>query len=385
MNQGLAATNAVSGKPPTKRPTAGQFGLGATAAVLAVGIFAIDLLLPLGAAGGVPYVALVLLGWWFESPRYIILLGAISTVLTILGFFYSPPGGIEWMIVTNRALALFAIWITVILLGRAKAADDRVKAANEVLEHRVEARTAELRDNQAALVRAERLAAMGQLTGTVAHELRNPLGAVATSIAVIASKSKDAELDIERALGRADRGVKRCETIITELLDFARARGHQPQPIVLDSWLDSVLDEITIPGNILLRRDLKTGETVIDIDPESLRRAIINLTDNACQAMTIEGDVQGATADCRLTVACQPNGDVVEVSFADNGPGIPADALPLVLEPLFSTKAFGTGLGLPTVQRIVEEHGGSLRVDSTPGQGTQVTLRLPTRAKAKSA
>ncbi|MCK4867776.1 MAG: two-component sensor histidine kinase, partial [Alphaproteobacteria bacterium] len=78
-------------------------------------------------------------------------------------------------------------------------------------------------------------------------------------------------------------------------------------------------------------------------------------------------------------------GDVVEVSFADNGPGIPADALPLVLEPLFSTKAFGTGLGLPTVQRIVEEHGGSLRVDSTPGQGTQVTLRLPTRAKAKSA
>ena len=76
-------------------------------------------------------------------------------------------------------------------------------------------------------------------------------------------------------------------------------------------------------------------------------------------------------------MASLPNGDGVEISFADNGPGIPANILPHVTEPLFSTKTFGTGLGLPTVQHIVEEHGGSLRIDSTPGQGTQVILRLP--------
>lgn len=281
------------------------------------------------------------------------------------------------MVITNRALALFAVWITVVLLGMAKAADERVKAANEVLESRVEARTAELRDNQAALVRSERLAALGQLTGTVAHELRNPLGAVSTSIAVIAQKSRDADLDVESALARVDRGIKRCDTIITELLDFARARGHQPQPIVLDNWLANVLSKTTIPENIVLGRDLETGGEIIDIDPESLRRAVINLVDNACQAMTNNGNEQNATAEHRVTVASQPNSEGVEVSFTDNGPGIPADILPHIMEPLFSTRTFGTGLGLPTVQRIVEEHGGRLKIDSEPGQGTRVILHLP--------
>ena len=97
-----------------------QIGLFATAIWLAAAIFALDLALPLGVAGGVPYVALVLLGWWLDRPRYLILLGAVSTVLAIAGYYFSATGGIEWMALTNRALAFLAIWTTVGLLAKAK-------------------------------------------------------------------------------------------------------------------------------------------------------------------------------------------------------------------------------------------------------------------------
>lgn len=226
---------------------------------------------------------------------------------------------------------------------------------------------------EAKLLRKERLAAMGQLTGTVAHELRNPLAAIAMSLGVIGHKASGAGLDLERALDRAARSMRRCETIITELLDFARARGLQPQPTRLDDWLAELLDEYETPAGVSLSIKLQCEDLVLAIDPDELRRAVINLLDNACDAMAPNGG--GGPYD--LAVTTRVEGGRLEMIFVDIGPGIPADIMPDIMEPLFSTKSFGTGLGLPTVKRIMEEHGGGVEIDSEEGKGARAVLWLP--------
>ncbi|MBE9556709.1 MAG: PAS domain-containing protein [Proteobacteria bacterium] len=229
---------------------------------------------------------------------------------------------------------------------------------------------------EAGLLRKERLAAMGQLTGTVAHELRNPLGAVATSIAVARRLSHDAGIDLERSLSRAERGIARSDRIITELLDFARAKGLQREPTGFDEWLSAVVEEQDIPDDVSISINQGAGDGTISIDRDDLRRAIINVVDNACQAVADKHrDSNPPTG--RVEISSRTSGNRLVCEIRDNGPGIPADCLDQVMEPLFSTKSFGTGLGLPTVQRILEEHGGGIEIESEPGQGTLVRLWLP--------
>lgn len=229
---------------------------------------------------------------------------------------------------------------------------------------------------EADLLRNERLATMGQLTGTVAHELRNPLGAVATSISAIRYKSNAAGLDVERSLARAERGIARCDRIITELLDFARAKGLQRESTGFDEWLSAVVEEQDIPDDVSISIKQGAGDGTISIDRDDLRRAIINVVDNACQAVADKHrDSNPPTG--RVEISSRTSGNRLVCEIRDNGPGIPADCLDQVMEPLFSTKSFGTGLGLPTVQRILEEHGGGIEIESEPGQGALVRLWLP--------
>ncbi len=267
------------------------------------------------------------------------------------------------------------------ITGR-KRAEAEIRKLNRVLERRVEELTAELHAAQDALVRNERLAALGQLTGAVAHDLRNPLGAIAISFDVIQNKCEAAKLDLDRALGRAKRNIKRCDGLISELLDFTRAKVLQPEPTVVDAWLSDLLEEQQIPEHIALNTDLDAEGAAVAFDREQVRRAVINLVDNACQAMAIDGDRDGTgngTGDGqRLTVATRRTDGGIEIEVADTGPGIPEGGLTKVLEPLFTTKPQGTGLGLAIVQRIMERHSGGLEITSERRRGTRVRLWLPT-------
>ncbi len=118
-------------------------------AALAALILTFDLSLPLGVAGGVPYIALVLPGLWASGNRPVMVLAGIGTVLTIVGYFFSPPGGVWWVVLINRGLAIFAIWMTAILVANRKAARDALKAAHDELEDRVQQRTADLAQSEA--------------------------------------------------------------------------------------------------------------------------------------------------------------------------------------------------------------------------------------------
>ncbi len=253
------------------------------------------------------------------------------------------------------------------------------RMAHDELERRVEERTAELRAAQADLLRQERLATLGQLTATVSHELRNPLGVIRTSTFVARDGMNGATPRVQRALERIDRSVIRCDRIIDELLDFTRISGLEPEPTPIDAWLDGTLKEQALPAEITLRRDFGLADTTVPFDRDRFRRAIINVFDNACQAMTGEvGPEEAADADNSvLSVTTQRKNGRVEVIFEDRGPGIPADVLPRIFEPLFSTKGFGVGLGLTVVKQIMQQHGGGIEIDGAGTSGTRVCLWLP--------
>ena len=146
-----------------------------------------------------------------------------------------------------------------------------------------------------------------------------------------------------------------------------------------DACIGAILDECSLPDGIVLERRLDAPGTVVALDDDRFRRVIINLVDNAAQALQAHG-----TAAPRIIVATQA-ASCFEISVEDNGPGIDAEILPRIFEPLFSTKNFGTGLGLCIAKQLVEQHGGTIWAKSEPGQGTVFRIRLPFAAAETAA
>ncbi|MBN1813864.1 MAG: substrate-binding domain-containing protein [Anaerolineae bacterium] len=263
-------------------------------------------------------------------------------------------------------------------IAERKRAEEELKRYRDRLEELVVERTRKLEKAQAELMRQERLSALGQLTATVAHEIRNPLGTVRTAVFSIGDAIKRDELSrVERALQLAERNIVRCDDIITELLDYTRGQVLQKSPTQIDAWLDRMLDETlnqrTIPESITLVRELHADAEVL-IDGERFRRAIVNVVDNAVDAMREKGPFEEKN---RLTVSTQVIGDRVKIGISDTGCGIPDEIMDKLFEPLFSTKSFGVGLGLSIVRSIMEQHGGGIEISSQAGEGTTATLWLP--------
>jgi len=258
---------------------------------------------------------------------------------------------------------------------RGTAKDITAEVTNEMeLARRVEERTAELHEAQAQLLRKERLSLLGQLTATVAHELRNPLSSIRNSIYTIKEILGAGDRKLERPLSRVERGIARCDRIVSDLLDYARSRDLQRKTLILDDWLDEILEEQKLHESVVLSREFGTAGASASFDPDRLRRVIVNLVENAEQALM---ERAGAGRELKIDVATRLIGDRIEITVRDNGPGIPQEILPKIFEPLFSTKSFGSGLGLPTVKQIVEQHGGHIEISSPTDGGTVATLRLP--------
>jgi len=191
---------------------------------------------------------------------------------------------------------------------------------------------------------------------------------------VIEESVRRAGLDLERPLGRVERGIKRCDGIIDDLLDYTRSRTLARTPAMADAWLLDLLHEQQLPAGIRLLPRPGAPDCKISIDVERMRRVVINLIENAAQAMA---EPSPAGKERQITVRSTASATSYEIVVEDTGPGIEPEVLRKVFEPLFSTKSFGTGLGLPTVKQIVEQHEGSVELTSEPGTGTQVRIRLP--------
>lgn len=235
----------------------------------------------------------------------------------------------------------------------------------------------ELNSAQAQLIQRERLAALGQMAATIAHELRNPLMAIRMGVEYLL---RDAHENDPRKKGASlmQANIERIDRLVENILFVARS----PQPRLSPGYLRPLIvdecdrwDLALGSKNVMLWRDLETDLPAIQLDADQMGRALSNLISNSVDALPSEGEI---------TLKLNRRDSYQIITLTDNGPGISPEQLPRVFEPFFTTKARGSGLGLSIVKQIVEYHQGYIDVSSEAGVGTKFTIRLPERIKTQS-
>ena len=285
-------------------------------------------------------------------------------------------------------------------LGKAHAELDALVAT---LEQRVEERTHELREAQAQLVQTEKLASLGKLSASIAHEINNPLSGILTYAKLLSRKLRTGVPDVEgvhaalQQLALVERETQRCVTIVRNLLDFARQREPSFQVVEVSRVIEealSLLEHRMAMQDVRVTREFAPVPAV-RADFGQLRQAFVNVLINACEAMPGGGTLRVLTREVALSEAGKggplsttgkpgPPSRFAEVVITDTGQGISPEHLSNIFDPFFSTKEKGTGLGLSVVYGIVEKHGGKIAVESQVGRGTTVTLRFPAVASGAS-
>lgn len=249
-----------------------------------------------------------------------------------------------------------------------KKAEEDVRRLNEELERKVRERTAALLEAQDELVRKEKLAILGQLSGSVGHELRNPLGVMNNAVYYLKMVIPEADRTTREYLDIIKSEIDNSQRIITDLLDFARTSPPRSRPTAVRQLVDETLAKCRLPSSVEVCDELPADLPLLKVDPLQAGQVLHNLVTNAVQAMEAGGV---------LKIGARPAGGFVEISVADTGEGIPAEHLERVFQPLFTTKAKGIGLGLVVSKNLTEANGGSIRVLSRQGEGTVFTVALP--------
>ncbi|MCH8997274.1 MAG: HAMP domain-containing histidine kinase [Proteobacteria bacterium] len=249
------------------------------------------------------------------------------------------------------------------------------------LTRRVEELIAELRPDHQAVVQTARQALYQQLSNKLSHELHNPLCTLRLSNYVLRRALASSDPQLLATLDRIERSIVRCDRVMEELFYFTRIAAIDPQPAVLDVWLARIVEEQAPPPSISVRFGLPG--TKVPIDKDRLRRAVVNVFENAYEALG-EGAADSPVCEQLVVLYTGESNHRIEIVVEDNGPGIPADVLPRIFEPLYSTKGFGMGLGLPVARQIMALHGGGIEIETEEGCGTRVCLWLPSCGKRES-
>jgi two-component system, NtrC family, sensor kinase len=243
------------------------------------------------------------------------------------------------------------------------------------MAQRLAARERELRAQGEALLRSERLAAIGRIAAQITHEIRNPLSSISLNAEELGERAPQARELCDAIV----REVDRLTGITEEYLRFARLPKPQLQRAevndIVRELLEFVRPELDSAG-VKVSLSLSPGLPRVLADVAQLRQLLLNLLRNAREAMSAGGSLRVTTRASKATV---------EIEVRDTGPGIPPERLPRIFDPFFTTKERGTGLGLAMAQEIAQEHGGQLVCDSVPGRGTSFTLRLPAASLPEQA
>jgi signal transduction histidine kinase len=240
---------------------------------------------------------------------------------------------------------------------------------------------------------SERMAEIGAMTSGLAHEIKNPLSTIGLNAQLLqesihesASLPEDERERLERRVGALHREVDRLRGILTDFLQFAGRIKLAPARHDLAQVVDTLADFFHAQSDqagVILRTQLPEAPVWVDIDESLFKQALLNLMINATQAMSPPEAQPGPHAAPSherrgdLILRVESHDGVARVHVIDTGPGIEPDRLSEIFQPYVSSKRGGTGLGLPTSRRIIEEHGGDLRAVSTPGRGSDFTIEVP--------
>ena len=236
------------------------------------------------------------------------------------------------------------------------------------LEKRVEQKRQELEEANQKILRSERMAAIGELAGMVAHDLRNPLAGVKNAVYVLRKRQANIGAVGISMLDNIDQAVEHADSIINDLLDYSREIHLQIEEHSSKALVDYALLSVKIPSNISIKENIV--DMLVRADANKVQRVFVNLIKNAIEAMPNGG---------YLTINSDLKDSIVEFSFIDNGSGMSEETLEKIFTPLFTTKAQGMGLGLSICKRLIEAHGGNIEVESVLGKGTKFTVSLPSK------
>jgi two-component system sensor histidine kinase HydH len=315
-------------------------------------------------SGGVasPYFPILLLPL-VSTATYLGVIATVVASVAAVGALLSPLLFVDWSnlemdpegwhVLVIRGLLMAIIAVLVNMLGKAiRTESARYKATAE-----------QLAAAEAAVRRAERLAALGQLTAGLAHELRNPLASIKGSADLLARRSVADPMS--RELGEIiSSEVDRTNLLVTRFLSFARPL--EPQREMTE--VTAVIDRAARHASVEIVRDYAPDVPPLALDPALMEQVFINLLSNAAQA---------SEPGAPVTVSTRRTTQRIEIDVIDRGSGIPADKIETIFNPFFTTKQTGVGLGLAIVSKIVNGHGGKMTVDSEPGKGSTFRVCLP--------
>lgn len=242
------------------------------------------------------------------------------------------------------------------------------------LEAKVEERTAALKAAQNRLIQSEKLAVIGQLASSLAHELNNPLQAIQSGLGLVMAQINGTPSGVREDLDVIQQELERIQAIFRQMLDFYRPVSYEYLPLDVNAICEGVC--------ILMRKRLQDSGMRLHLelaehlptpcgDSNQIKQVLLNLILNAAEAAT--------SKDTQITLRTETQSDRVLISVTDNGPGIQPEYLGRLFEPLFTTKTRGLGLGLAISREIIERHGGDITVESIPGQYTRFQIWLPAK------
>ncbi|MGQ9645153.1 MAG: ATP-binding protein [Thermodesulfobacteriota bacterium] len=259
------------------------------------------------------------------------------------------------------------------MISELKRSRDAIEEWTQTLEHRVQERTRELQQVQDQLIRAGKMAAIGELAAGVAHEINNPLTGVLTFSSLMLKKV-DENHPWKKDLENIVQQTTRCRNIVRGLLDFARQRKPDKKEWDINNLVEQTLTLVEKQApfqNIRITKEFKTGLPMLFVDGDQIQQVFMNILLNAADAMTENGGT--------LKIQTELKDGMAMVSFTDTGCGIPKEHLPKLFDPFFTTKQTGkgTGLGLAISYGIIQSHSGDIEVESEVGKGSTFRVKLP--------
>lgn len=309
-----------------------------------------------------------------KSEAVYALIGALALVFGALNDMFLSVGLVDDMIyLVPHSFMVYAFAGTAMLVSRQRRTVEELASAEGRLRRAAEelrVSHAELQTVQDELSVKQQLAVVGELAAAIAHEVRNPLAVITNAVAGLRrAKSGDGEREV--LLGIVEEETQRLNQLVTDLLRFARPTKLKRTALDVPELVLSL--RATLPDGYSLELEpAADAPTQIEADANLLRAALENVVQNAVQAMP-----NGGTITCRLRRDTVDGAAGVRLELADTGAGMNEVTLSRALDPFFTTRPSGTGLGLPIVQRVLAAHGGTLALSSRPGEGTTVIVKLP--------